>query len=94
MGIGLLLALPKGGSWWDVAWITALVVIALVALAAAAEGWLFSKTTLIERGTLIAAGLLLIYPRPWLDAIGIALLAGVILMQLVRRGQRPRAVIH
>ena len=94
MGVGLLLALPKGGSWWDVAWITALVVMALVALAAAAEGWLFSKTTLIERGLLIAAGLLLIYPRPWLDAIGMALLAGVIVMQLVRRGQRPRAVVH
>ena len=94
MGVGLLLALPKGGSWWDVAWITALVVMALIALATAAEGWLFSKTTLIERGLLIAAGLLLIYPRPWLDAIGMALLAGVIVMQLVRRGQRPRAAVH
>jgi TRAP-type uncharacterized transport system fused permease subunit len=94
MGVGLLLALPKGGSWWDVAWITALVVMALVALAGAAEGWLFSKTTTLERAVLIAAGLLLIYPRPWLDAIGMALLAGVIVVQLVRRGQRPRAVIH
>ena len=36
----------------------------------------------------------MIYPRPWLDAIGIALLALVIVMQLVRRGQRPRAVVH
>ncbi|HKO67583.1 MAG TPA: TRAP transporter fused permease subunit [Burkholderiaceae bacterium] len=94
MGVGLLLALPKGGSWWDVAWITALVVIALIALAAAAEGWLFSKTTLIERGMLIAAGVLLIYPRLWLDAIGIALLAAVFVMQWMRRGQRPRAVTH
>ena len=94
MGVGLLLALPKGGSWWDVAWITALVVIALIALAAAAEGWLFSKTTLIERGMLIAAGVLLIYPRLWLDAIGIALLAAVIVMQLMRRAQRRRAVLH
>ena len=94
MGVGLLLALPKGGSWWDVAWITTLVVMALIALAAAAEGWLFSRTTTIERGVLIAAGLLLIYPRPWLDAIGMALLAGVIVLQLVRRGQRPRAVIE
>ena len=37
LGVGLLLALPKGGSWWDVAGITTLVVIALIALAAAAE---------------------------------------------------------
>ena len=93
MGVGLLLALPKGGSWWDVAWITALVVMALVALAAAAEGWLFSKTTVIERVLLIAAGLLLIYPRPWLDAIGMALLAVVIVTQFVRRPQRPRAAV-
>jgi TRAP transporter 4TM/12TM fusion protein len=94
MGVGLLLALPKGGSWWDVAWITALVVMALIALAAAAEGWLFSTTTKIERALLIGAGLLMIYPRPWLDAVGIALLAMVIVTQLVRRRQRPRAVVH
>ena len=91
LGIGLLLALPKGGSWWDVAGITTLVVIALIALAAAAEGWLFDKTTLIERVLLIAAGLLLIYPRPWLDVIGIAVLAAVIVLQLLRRRQRTEA---
>ena len=43
IGVGLLLALPKGGSWWDVVWITVLVVIALAALAGAAEGWLFDQ---------------------------------------------------
>ena len=88
LGVGLLLALPKGGSWWDVAGITTLVVIALIALAAAAEGWLLDKTTHIERVLLIAAGLLLIYPRPWLDVIGIAVLAAVIGLQLLRRRQR------
>ena len=40
-----------GGSWWDVAWITALAVIALAALAGAAEGWLFSKTTRDRTGS-------------------------------------------
>ena len=91
LGIGLLLALPKGGSWWDVAGITTLVVIALIALAAAAEGWLFDKTTRIERLLLIAAGLLLIYPWPWLDLVGIAVLAAVIVLQLLRRRQRTEA---
>ena len=43
LGVGLLLALPKGGSWWDVAGITTLVVIALIALAAAAEGWCLKR---------------------------------------------------
>ena len=91
LGVGLLLALPKGGSWWDVAGITTLVVIALIALAAAAEGWLFEKTTRIEQLLLIAAGLLLIYPWPWLDVVGIAVLAAVIVLQLLRRRQRTEA---
>ncbi|MGZ9058301.1 MAG: TRAP transporter large permease subunit, partial [Burkholderiaceae bacterium] len=91
LGIGLLLALPKGGTWWDVAGITTLVVIALIALAAAAEGWLFDKTSHIERVLLIAAGLLLIYPRPWLDVIGIAVLVVVMALQLLRRRQRVEA---
>ena len=91
LGVGLLLALPKGGSWWDVAWITALAVIALVALAGAAEGWLLHKTSRLEQLMLVAAGLLLIYPRPWFDAIGIALLGAVIVLQLVRRQRRTAA---
>jgi TRAP-type uncharacterized transport system fused permease subunit len=91
LGVGLLLELPKGGTWWDVAGITTLVVIALIALAAAAEGWLLDKTTHIERLLLIVAGLLLIYPRPWLDVIGIAVLAAVIVLQLLRRRQRVEA---
>jgi TRAP-type uncharacterized transport system fused permease subunit len=40
---------------------------------------------------LIVAGLLLIYPRPWLDVIGIAVLAAVIVLQLLRRRQRVEA---
>jgi TRAP-type uncharacterized transport system fused permease subunit len=91
LGVGLLLELPKGGTWWDVAGITTLVVIALIALAAAAEGWLLDKTTHIERLLLIVAGLLLIYPRPWLDVIGIAVLAAVMVLQLLRRRQRVEA---
>jgi TRAP transporter 4TM/12TM fusion protein len=91
LGVGLLLELPKGGTWWDVAGITTLVVIALIALAAAAEGWLLDKTTHFERSLLIAAGLLLIYPRPWLDVIGIAVLAAVIVLQLLRRRLRTEA---
>jgi len=90
LGVGLLLALPPGGTWWDVAWIVGLVVIALIALAAAAEGWLLDKTTRLERVLLIASGLLIIYPKPWFDAIGFSLLVVVVVMQLARR--RPKRV--
>ena len=91
MGVGLLLELPKGGTWWSVAGITVLVLIALIALAAAAEGWLFDKTTRVEQLLLVVAGLLLIYPLPWLDAFGIGVLATVVVLQLLRRRQRTEA---
>ena len=88
LGVGLLLALPKGGSWWDVVAISVLAVLALVALAAAAEGWLFEKTSRIERALLLAAGLLLVYPRALFDAIGLVLLCAVVVMQVVRRRRK------
>jgi TRAP-type uncharacterized transport system fused permease subunit len=85
IGTGLLLYIPKGGTWIDVVTITVLAVIALVALAAAAEGWLFKRTTLIERLMLLAAGILVLTPRALNDAIGIGLLAAVIALQMLRR---------
>jgi TRAP-type uncharacterized transport system fused permease subunit len=85
LGTGLLLALPKGGAWLDVAWVVASASLALVALAGAAEGWLFGPALRFERLLLLAAGLLLVIPRVAFDAIGIALLGGVIALQLTRR---------
>jgi TRAP transporter 4TM/12TM fusion protein len=88
MGVGLLLALPKGGSWWDVLAITVLATLALVSLAAAAEGWLLEKTNALERTLLLAAGLLFVYPRPVFDAIGAVLLCAALVMQVLRRRRR------
>jgi TRAP transporter 4TM/12TM fusion protein len=85
LGSGLLLVIPKGGAWWDVVWITALAVVALVALAGAAEGWLLAKTNALERVLLLVAGLLLVYPRTAYDAIGFALLVAAVVRQLGRR---------
>ena len=93
IGVGLLLALPPGGSWWDVVWITTLAVIALAALAGAAESWLIIRTTRVEQVLLIIAGLLIIYPRAWLDMVGIALLALVIVLQLLRRKRSVQPAI-
>ncbi len=84
IGVGLLLYIPKGGSWMSVVEITVLAVIALVALAAAAEGWLFTKTTLLERLALIAAGILVLTPVALNDAIGVALLGAVMAIQFFR----------
>jgi TRAP transporter 4TM/12TM fusion protein len=91
LGVGLLLAVPKGASWWDVAWVTVLATLALVALATAAEGWLLARTTWFERALLLASGLLFVYPRPLFDAVGFALLCAAAGLQWVRlrRGAKP-----
>jgi TRAP transporter 4TM/12TM fusion protein len=84
IGVGLLLTIPKGGSWLSIVEITVLAVIALVALAGAAEGWLLKKTTLLERVALVAAGVLVLTPAAANDAIGIGLLGAVMVVQFLR----------
>src|SRR6187431_32932 len=61
-GVGLLLTIPKGGSWVDIAQITAKATLGLGALAAAAQGWALRRTTAVERALLILSGLLLVFP--------------------------------
>src|SRR4249920_2389268 len=62
IGVGLLLYIPKGGSWLSVVEITVLAVIALVALACAAQNWALRQNTLAERLLWLLAGLLLVFP--------------------------------
>ena len=87
LGTGLLLNLPKGAGWFSVVEVTVMAIIALAALSGAAEGWLFERTPLWQRLMLLAAGLLLLAPKPLYDAIGIALIAIVVAAQLIK----PRA---
>src|SRR5262249_50690292 len=60
-GIGLLLKLPKDGSWIDIVLITAKATLGLAALAAAAQGWALRKATLIERLLLALAGVFFVF---------------------------------
>jgi TRAP-type uncharacterized transport system fused permease subunit len=61
-GVGLLLAIPKGGSWVDILEITFKTTLGLMALAAAAQGWGLRRATLVERALLALSGLLLVFP--------------------------------
>src|SRR4051812_32908415 len=61
-GLGLLLKVPKDGSWIDIVEITVKTALGLGALAAAAQGWALRRTTLDERSLLTLAGLLLVFP--------------------------------
>jgi TRAP-type uncharacterized transport system fused permease subunit len=62
LGVGLLLKVPKGGSMLDILWITAVTGTGLAALAAAAQNWALRRTTPVERGLFLLAGLLLVFP--------------------------------
>jgi TRAP-type uncharacterized transport system fused permease subunit len=61
-GVGLLLAIPKGGSWIDIVEITIKTTFGLMALAAVAQNWALRQNTPIERGLLLLSGLLLVFP--------------------------------
>lgn len=55
------------------------------------QGWVFRKTTSLERWLLIDAGLFLVYPRAAFDYIGLALLVAVVVMQKLRRAEAHAA---
>jgi TRAP transporter 4TM/12TM fusion protein len=100
-GIGLLLGIPKDGSWLSIIHITIQTAIGLAALAAAAQGWALRRTTMLERALLAFSGLLLVFPAliegigEWLtgrdldytEILGLVIAAGVLLWQ----SRRPHA---
>jgi TRAP transporter 4TM/12TM fusion protein len=99
-GVGLLLALPKGGTWVDVLLITAKAAAGLAFIAAAAQGWALRRTTRVERGVLTLAGLFLVFPSlleapieallrvdiPYPATIGLALGVAVLVRQYLQPG--------
>ncbi|MGV3632997.1 MAG: TRAP transporter permease [Pseudorhodoplanes sp.] len=95
-GLGLLLQLPKGGSWVDVVLITVKAAVGLAALACAAQGWALRRATLLERALLTLAGLFLVFPS-LLEALVEAMIGrdisytagiGVVLFAIVLLKQR------
>src|ERR671911_213429 len=80
-GAGLLLK----GPWENIAWTSVTAAVGLAALAAGLTGWMLMKTTALERGLLLAAGLVLVYPSLLQDVIGLALFASAGALQYFRR---------
>ena len=80
-GAGLLLK----GPWENIAWTSVTAAVGLAALAAGLTGWMLMKTTWLERGLLLAAGLVLVYPSLIQDVIGLALFASAGALQYFRR---------
>jgi TRAP-type uncharacterized transport system fused permease subunit len=65
-----------------------LAAIAITALAAGLQGWLFRRMTRPEKWLIIAAGVALMYPSRVADAIGIG---GFLLVLFLQWARRPRA---
>jgi TRAP-type uncharacterized transport system fused permease subunit len=59
----------------------------IAVLAYGMQAWVFRKTIRLERWLLVIAGLFLVYPRAAFDYIGLALLAVVAAMQLLRKSK-------
>jgi TRAP transporter 4TM/12TM fusion protein len=81
-GVGLLLE----GSVFQIVHVTVTAFIGIAALAFGVQGWMFRRTTLLERLLLIGAGLLLVYPSGgWIDLAGVASVAAAVVLQRLRR---------
>jgi TRAP transporter 4TM/12TM fusion protein len=81
-GIGLLLK----GSVVGAIHVTATAFLGIAALAFGVQGWMFRRTSLLERLMLVSAGLLLVYPATWADVAGAGLVLGAVVLQRVRPG--------
>jgi TRAP transporter 4TM/12TM fusion protein len=80
-GVGLLM---RGGAF-DVVRVAIAAAIGIAALACAVQGWMFRRTTWLERFALVAAGVIFLYPSEGFDAIGVVLVAAVVALQRWRR---------
>jgi TRAP transporter 4TM/12TM fusion protein len=101
-GAGILLKLPKGAGWTEVALLIGQVTLGLVALAAAFQGWLHRRLHPAEIAGFTVAGFLLVTPTmcaalvtlivappPWAyPAAGLGLVAMLGLLQLVALQRR------
>src|SRR6266446_4130626 len=87
-GVGLLLtgSIKTLGQadWGSIALVTITAGLGIAALAGGVQGWLFKRTTWIERVMLIVAGLALVYPTLAADIVGLGLFAVVVAAQLIR----------
>jgi TRAP transporter 4TM/12TM fusion protein len=87
-GTGLLLTgsikTLGNADWVSITEVTLTAALGIAALAGGVQGWLFKRTTWIERVMLIAAGLALVYPTVTADVVGLGLFVIVVAMQLLR----------
>ncbi len=90
-GIALLLKVPPDASWAHVAWIAFTAIVGIATLAAGVQKWLLRECNQAERVMLVVSGLLLVYPAPMTDWIGLAGLVALLAWQKFVRPTAPAA---
>jgi len=99
LGAGLLLSVPKGGDWLDIAWVTFTTAVGIFAFAVAAQGWLYGRVPGWLRAIGFLSGIALLFPSlidaasaaldrghiAWIKVGGLALAAALSLAQKLRR---------
>ena len=88
-GVGLLLKAPAQGSRAMVAWIAVTACIGIAALAAGVQRYWVRRMGHVEQWVLIVSGLLLVYPAPAADVIGLGGIAAVLAVQYLGRRMKP-----
>jgi TRAP-type uncharacterized transport system fused permease subunit len=87
-GSGLLLTGSfknlAAANWGTIVLVALTAALGIAALAGGLQGWLLRKTTALERWALIVAGIMLAYPAPLFDFVGIALVVAVVVLQRIR----------
>ena len=100
-GVGLLLHLPKGGSWIEVALLAAQSAAGIAILGIALQGWLFKRSTALETVTFLLAGVMLMFPSlfaglvagfalpdgPWIAGLGLTFAAMAAAAQRARNSR-------
>jgi TRAP-type uncharacterized transport system fused permease subunit len=79
--------------WGSILRVTITAAFGVVALAGGLQGWLFHKTTILERWLLIIAGVLLVYPAALCDYIGAVMIGITVVLQKLR-GVRIKAAVR
>ena len=77
-------------AWWDVAIVVVTALAGLFGISSALNGTLFCKINPVFRILLVAGGLCMMVPGLLTDAIGIAVIAAIVVVQLVL-GKRSNA---
>jgi len=90
-GTGLLLTgsfkTLADADWLQIGITAGLAAIAITSLAAGLQGWLFRRTSRLEKWLLVLAGVALIYPSRVADTIGVGGFLLVLFLQWARRAK-------